>query len=189
MVTGSLAERRVRNPGPPRRRVGVLAGFIAVLLLAAAGCAHGSEAGGGTGLTTTRATPTVKATRSAASPSAKPTTDTVCKDAADLQKSLTTLMNLDFTGVGGVMGAISKVQADLKALRANVSSEWKQQVNALSRELSRLRAAVSDLGDQDSSSTAWQEVRDAAADVGASADQLRASLSSICPGLRGQQGR
>ncbi|WP_020573358.1 hypothetical protein [Actinopolymorpha alba] len=148
--------------------------------MAPGGCVGDSGAG-------SRARPAIS-TRDAPPAKASPTPAgkaTVCARALAVQNSLGALTAQDYSEIHSAQRAIAQVQKNLRSLRVVVPTEWEKQVSALSGSVSQLSKAIENLrGGQDTTPRAWQALGAAAGRLGASANDLRQSLSPTCPDLR-----
>ncbi|MFD2080871.1 hypothetical protein [Actinopolymorpha cephalotaxi] len=168
---------RAAVAGPRRAaRLAAPAGLILLCAIVLAGC-------GGSGGSSSTASP---ATESASSASPSGTANAaVCREAKQLQSSLTALKNVDVRaeGTNGVERKLNAVRSDLKGLRSAASAAWRPQLDALSAALGGLSTAIKQVGKGNAtSSPAVDGITTAAMSVATAAESLKTTIAGTCPG-------
>lgn len=156
--------------------------------LAAAGCgvallAAACGSGGGTPSSGASShSPQAASTTAPASATTAPTTSVLCADAAALRASLEKLGHVTVSA-----GAVSKIMADLTAVKASLATfaadargQWQAQTSALKAALTSLQTALKDLA-ATPSTTNVRHVVTALGDVTTAAQQLLAAVNTHCP--------
>ncbi len=166
----------VTTPAPPDGSVtGMKAGGVGAALALTAALAAGCSSGGGSTASSTSPSPAASA-----SPSG---TGAVCPDVAALRASVAEVGHLSANGdaLGKLKTDVARVRANLAMLRADVSSEWHIQIDALSSSLATLQKTLSTLGSQPSATAAAKAVSDDLATVTGNAAALLTAASTRCP--------
>ncbi|REF38091.1 hypothetical protein DFJ64_3561 [Thermasporomyces composti] len=109
----------------------------------------------------------------------------MCARARALQVSVDALLGLDLAELDAVElfqvpRLVGRVQADVRAFRHAVRTEWDAQVAALSADLARLRETIDRIGEAQDPSEAWRAVEAAGERAVSSARALRDRLRAVC---------
>ncbi len=178
MRRSSVGAATVARSTPRAVLLAAPASFVLLCAIVLAGC-------GGSGGSSSTASP---ATESASSASPSGTANAaVCKEAKNLQSSLTALKNVNVRaeGTNGVERKLNAVRSDLKGLRSAASSAWRPQLDALSAALGGLSTAIKQVGGSGgkaTSSPAVEGITTAAMNVASAAESLKTTIAGTCPG-------
>ncbi len=166
----SNSPRRVTTPSLPGGTVGRMRAGLAGAVLVTAGALLGAGcSSGGSGSAAGSASPSASAA--------------VCADVAALRSSVAEVGRLtpNAQALGKLKTDMARIGANLATLRAEASSEWHAQIDALSSSLSTLQKTLTNLGSQSSPVTAAKAVSTDLAAVTTDASDLLRAASTRCP--------
>ena len=114
--------------------------------------------------------------------SASPSSSPACADLATLEKSLTSLKDVDLKqdGMAGLTSAIAQVKTDLAAAKSSVSSAAKPSIDAVTTAFDALQTAIAGLT-TDNLVRQTPAIATALQQVAITATDLAAEVTKGCP--------
>jgi len=107
----------------------------------------------------------------------------VCADVAALRSSVAEIGHLsaNASALDKLKTDVARIRANLDTLRAEASSQWHTQIDALSSSLSALQKTLTNIGSQSSPVAAAKAVSTDLAAVTSDASSLLRAASTRCP--------